>query len=136
MWSNQIGTVCALLSSWIVLTRYLGMKTAFRPNWNLVFELYQCHCTMFNHFMIKVRTFSLRCRFRPWMLCLSYPRRHYRNLEILFNETRCINNVYIRVAQKIENYVIAGKCGWGNYKMILLHYFRFRQLYDRAKHKN
>ena len=33
--------------------------------------------------------FGPRWRFHPWMSCLSYPRRHYRNLEVVFNETRC-----------------------------------------------
>ena len=27
--------------------------------------------------------FVLRCRVRPWMLCLRYPRRHYCNIEWL-----------------------------------------------------
>ena len=35
--------------------------------------------------------FGLICCFLPWMPCLSYPSRHYRNLWRVSNETRCIH---------------------------------------------
>ena len=37
--------------------------------------------------IFTVHIFGIRCRYYPWMPCLRYLRRHYRNPEKLFYET-------------------------------------------------